>query len=452
MVAQLEADAHDDRAFGAGDHRHPDPGVRRRRSSISAKTLTKGVGRALALGDFANDEVARAVLTDLAESHADTDTGAASALVMANSLARSFTDYRTDATRKAAPKEAAHFLDLAVRGRTAERAVELAVTVASPTEKDAPVVADTVARIRKNQPKARRGERQGEGRRRCRARGGRADRRELRPPAGALSRRTETCREWSSTFHTDTSLPIDECLVIVVTLEAGSEARPGSAPGSTSSKGISPSRSRARPGTAGRCAWPWPVDSMPRWVDLAPGRRVAGAVPLLATDTSAPLFPAAGAYTLVASFDAAPGTTVASAPVMVSRTLAASPERAAALDERAVLQSLLAAAVFAEATSGLEALFAASRVATRVLAGLALDRAAEVIAERDFERRRREPGRQRRPRRGGGGGGGRVGPARRRVRCGSAPSRRRTAPRTRRFGSCLVACDPSLKPPQARRR
>jgi hypothetical protein len=94
------------------------------------------------------------MLTDLAESHADTDTGAASALVMANSLARSFTDYRADETRKAAPKEVARFLDMAVRGRSAERAVELAVTVASPTEKDAPVVADTVAQIRKNQPKA----------------------------------------------------------------------------------------------------------------------------------------------------------------------------------------------------------------------------------------------------------------------------------------------------------
>ena len=122
--------------------------------TISAKTLTRGVGRALALGDFANDEAARAVLTDLAESHADTDTGAASALVMANSLARSFTDFRADRRRNAAPKEAARFLDLALDGRSAERAVELAVTVASPTEKDAPVVADTLARIRKNRPKA----------------------------------------------------------------------------------------------------------------------------------------------------------------------------------------------------------------------------------------------------------------------------------------------------------
>ena len=117
VVAQLEADAmttvHSEPV--TIDIRTPASDAE---VSISAKTLTKGVGRALALGDFANDEVARAVLTDLAESHSDTDTGAASALVMANSLARSFTDYRADDTRKAAPKEAAHFLDLAVRGRS----------------------------------------------------------------------------------------------------------------------------------------------------------------------------------------------------------------------------------------------------------------------------------------------------------------------------------------------
>jgi hypothetical protein len=122
---------------------------------ISAKTLTKGVGKALALGDFGSDEAARAVLTELAEAHSDTDTGAASALVMANSLARSFTDYRADRTRAAAPREAQRFLDLAIEGRSAERAVELAVTVASPTEKDAPVVANTLTRLRRSRPKPR---------------------------------------------------------------------------------------------------------------------------------------------------------------------------------------------------------------------------------------------------------------------------------------------------------
>jgi hypothetical protein len=120
---------------------------------ISSSTLKKGVGRAFALGDFSTDESVRAVLTDLAESHADTDTGAASALVMANSLARTFTDFRVASTRDAAPDEAERFIDLAIRGRSPRRAVELAVTVASPTEKDAPVVADTVARVRSARPK-----------------------------------------------------------------------------------------------------------------------------------------------------------------------------------------------------------------------------------------------------------------------------------------------------------
>ena len=115
---------------------------------ISAKTLTPGVGRAIALGDFATDAAARAVLTDLAEQHSDTDTGAAGALVLANALARSFTDVRARDVREAAPDEAAHFLELAVAGRSAERVAALAVTVASPTEKDAPVVADTIAALK----------------------------------------------------------------------------------------------------------------------------------------------------------------------------------------------------------------------------------------------------------------------------------------------------------------
>ncbi|MFK4808183.1 hypothetical protein ACI3KX_20150 [Microbacterium sp. ZW CA_36] len=115
---------------------------------ISAKTLTPGVGRAIALGDFATDAAARAVLTDLAEQHSDTDTGAAGALVLANALARSFSDFRTRDVREAAPDDAAHFLELALQGRSAERVAALAVTVASPTEKNAPVVADTIAALK----------------------------------------------------------------------------------------------------------------------------------------------------------------------------------------------------------------------------------------------------------------------------------------------------------------
>jgi hypothetical protein len=115
---------------------------------ISAKTLTPGVGRAMALGDFATDESARAVLTELAEQHSDTDTGAAGALVLANALTRPFTDVRAQDVRAAAPDDAARFLDLALTGRSAERAAALAVTVASPTERNAPVVADTIAALK----------------------------------------------------------------------------------------------------------------------------------------------------------------------------------------------------------------------------------------------------------------------------------------------------------------
>jgi hypothetical protein len=117
--------------------------------AISEQTLDAGVGRAMALGDFGADAHAREVLTSLAEAHADTDTGAASALVMANALSREFHDILGDSGRAAAGDDAQHFLDLALKGRSAQRAAELAVTVASPTEKDAPVVEKIVETIKK---------------------------------------------------------------------------------------------------------------------------------------------------------------------------------------------------------------------------------------------------------------------------------------------------------------
>ena len=153
VIAQLEADAMTT-VYSAPSTIDVRTAASDTEVAISASTLTPGVGRALALGDFAGDDRARAVLTDLAESHADSDTGAASAMVMANSLARSFTDFRNDTTRKPAPKEADRFLDLAISGRSATRSAALAVTVASPTEKDAPVVAGTIARLRRGAPKA----------------------------------------------------------------------------------------------------------------------------------------------------------------------------------------------------------------------------------------------------------------------------------------------------------
>ncbi|MFP5282410.1 MAG: hypothetical protein ACLGIF_03060 [Actinomycetes bacterium] len=114
---------------------------------IARATLDTGVGRALALGDFGADAEARQRLSTVAEQHADSDTGAAAALVMANALFRRHVDHAGDAVREVSSEEAEHYLDLAVQGRSAERLLELAVTVASPVEKETPVVAAALARV-----------------------------------------------------------------------------------------------------------------------------------------------------------------------------------------------------------------------------------------------------------------------------------------------------------------
>jgi hypothetical protein len=114
--------------------------------SAADLALEPRVGLAIALGDFGLDRAVGERLASFATEHADSDTGAAAALVMANSLSRTITDHRaalTDATRvrEAEQDEAARFLALAAAGRSATRLLELATTVASPVERDAPVVA-----------------------------------------------------------------------------------------------------------------------------------------------------------------------------------------------------------------------------------------------------------------------------------------------------------------------
>jgi hypothetical protein len=115
---------------------------------IAATTLDRRVGMALALGDFGSDQATRERLADVAQAHPDHDTGAACALVVANALARAHVDYRADVVRDAEPDEAAAYLDRVLEGRSAEQVLELAATVASPTEKDAPVVQLALDRVR----------------------------------------------------------------------------------------------------------------------------------------------------------------------------------------------------------------------------------------------------------------------------------------------------------------
>jgi hypothetical protein len=109
-------------------------------SDVASITLDRGVGQALALGDFGQDDAARERLVSCATSYGATDTGAACALALANSLGRSFTNYATDEVRPAEQDEADRYLQIAADGRSAPQLMKLATTVASPIERDAPVV------------------------------------------------------------------------------------------------------------------------------------------------------------------------------------------------------------------------------------------------------------------------------------------------------------------------
>lgn len=117
---------------------------------IALTTLDHGIGMALALGDFGRDEAARERLTRLADQHVEHDTGAAGALVLANSLAREHVDFRLEIARAVEPDSARAYLDRVLVGRSAERVLQLAATVASPTEKDAPVVREALARVQES--------------------------------------------------------------------------------------------------------------------------------------------------------------------------------------------------------------------------------------------------------------------------------------------------------------
>jgi hypothetical protein len=127
------------------------PGTEEERDIANA-TLDRSVGRALALGDFGSDTAARDKLVACAEAHADADTGAACALVLANALSRRHVEFAaegSDTVRAPDASEARKYLDLAVQGRSAEKVLALATTVASPVERDAPVVANALARVKR---------------------------------------------------------------------------------------------------------------------------------------------------------------------------------------------------------------------------------------------------------------------------------------------------------------
>jgi hypothetical protein len=180
-------------------------------------------------------------------------------------------------------------------------------------------------------------------------------------------------------LRTESPLPLDECLVGLVAVRAGAHAVEVSARLNLIEGDLTIAVSGPG-GFSARCAWPWPVDAPSRTVQLAPGRRLVGAVPLIATDTGAPLFPSPGDYTLVATFDAAPGVRLTSPAVRVRRTPERDRARGAALRDREVLQSLLSTSALGNARAGLHAVATGANAATQALAALAIGNPQAVVA------------------------------------------------------------------------
>jgi pimeloyl-ACP methyl ester carboxylesterase len=126
---------------------------------ISQIMMDEGVARSLALGDFGLDTSSRNKLQELVDRFGDTTTGAAAALVLANSLARPLRNIRTGKViRKAEPEKSRQCLNIATRNRSATGVVDLAVAVVAPTDADAPVlkqVGGTGAARGKSKPKGK---------------------------------------------------------------------------------------------------------------------------------------------------------------------------------------------------------------------------------------------------------------------------------------------------------
>jgi hypothetical protein len=110
---------------------------------IARLSLTPGVGRAFAFGDYGLDEGARLNLETLAQQYAASDNGVAANLTLANSYSRDLRDLKTGRTAREADNASAskHF----ERG-AAEKAgdpsglARAAAAIAAPTESSAPVL------------------------------------------------------------------------------------------------------------------------------------------------------------------------------------------------------------------------------------------------------------------------------------------------------------------------
>lgn len=129
------------------------PAVTETEREIARLTMNKGVGLSLALGDFGTDTLALEKLVAVTDRFSGTDTGAACAMVVANSLARDLRDVRSARVLRSKDEgEATRAFDAALKGRDAVTVARLSTAVVSPRETAAPLldmVQQHIKRVRK---------------------------------------------------------------------------------------------------------------------------------------------------------------------------------------------------------------------------------------------------------------------------------------------------------------
>lgn len=116
--------------------------------AIADLSMDPDVGLSFALGDFAHYDEAGAKLKEISEGYATTETGTAAALVLANAYGRTFRDVREGSVlRKRNAAGVAAALDLAMEDIELVHLAEIATTIPSAGDKEAPMIPELVDRM-----------------------------------------------------------------------------------------------------------------------------------------------------------------------------------------------------------------------------------------------------------------------------------------------------------------
>jgi hypothetical protein len=116
--------------------------------AIANLSMDADVGLSFALGDFATYDEAGEKLKTLSEGYAATDTGTAAALVLANAYGRTFRDVRKGTVvRKSSAADVSLALDRAMEDIDLVHLAQIATTIPSAGDKEAPVIPELVDRM-----------------------------------------------------------------------------------------------------------------------------------------------------------------------------------------------------------------------------------------------------------------------------------------------------------------